>query len=203
VFHVQPFWVVLIGAALFNERLGADRLGWIATAFVGLVLASGVATTENLQGHASYLFGVGEALAGSVLYATVTLIAKGLGQLRPHLLTLAQCLVGVVCLPFIAPLTSQHIAPMQWFWLVGMGVLHTGLAYVLIYGALPKLTTPVIAVLLFVYPLTAIVVDAVVYGRALSAPQLAGMMLIVVASLGVNLGWPLLSVLRRGRAPTD
>jgi uncharacterized membrane protein len=66
VFHVQPFWVVLMGAALFNERLGGDRLGWIATAFVGLVLASGVATSENLQGHASYLFGVGEALAGAV-----------------------------------------------------------------------------------------------------------------------------------------
>lgn len=204
VFHVQPFWVVLIGAALFNERLGVDRLGWIATAFVGLVLASGVATTDNLQGHTSYLIGVGEALAGSVLYASVTLIAKSLGQLRPHLLTLAQCLVGVVCLPFIAPLTSLHIvAPTQWFWIIGMGVLHTGLAYVLIYGALPKLTTPVIAVLLFVYPLTAIVVDAVVYGRALSAPQLAGMVLIVIASLGVNLGWPLVSMLRRKRPCAD
>ena len=150
VFHVQPFWVVLIGAALFNERLGIDRLGWIAAAFVGLVLASGVITSGNLQGHSSYLIGIGEALAGSVLYASVTLIAKSLGDLRPHLLTLAQCLVGVVCLPFIAPLGAVHIQPQQWFWLVGMGVLHTGLSYVLIYGALPKLTTPVIAVLLFV-----------------------------------------------------
>ncbi|EIF33639.1 putative permease, DMT superfamily [Burkholderia sp. Ch1-1] len=198
VFHVQPFWVVLIGAALFNERLGMDRLGWIAAAFAGLVLASGVAATQNLQDHTSYLIGVGEALVGSVLYASVTLIAKGLGGLRPHLLTLTQCAVGVVCLPFIAPLTAAHISPMQWFWLVGMGVLHTGLSYVLIYGALPKLSTPVIAVLLFVYPLTAIVVDAVVYGRALSIPQLTGMVLIVVASLGVNLGWPLLSMLRPG-----
>jgi len=196
VFHVQPFWVLLIGAALFNERLGIDRLGWIATAFVGLALASGVVTASSFQGHTSYLIGIGEALAGSVLYASVTLIAKSLGDLRPHLLTLAQCAVGVVCLPFIAPLGSEHIGPMQWFWLIGMGVLHTGLSYVLIYGALPKLTTPVIAVLLFVYPLTAIVVDAVVYGRALSLPQMGGMALIIVASLGVNLGWPLLSMLR-------
>ncbi|CAG9194466.1 Threonine/homoserine efflux transporter RhtA [Paraburkholderia sabiae] len=196
VFHVQPFWVVLIGAALFNERLGVDRLGWIATAFVGLVLASGVAAAGSLQGHTSYRIGIGEALAGSVLYASVTLIAKSLGDLRPHLLTLAQCAVGVVCLPFIAPLGAEHIAASQWFWLIGMGVLHTGLSYVLIYGALPKLTTPVIAVLLFVYPLTAIAVDAIVYGRALSVAQMAGMVLIVVASLGVNLGWPLVSVFR-------
>jgi len=98
----------------------------------------------------------------------------------------------------VAPFDAAHIQPMQWFWIVGMGVLHTGLSYVLIYGALPKLTTPVIAVLLFIYPLTAIAVDAVVYGRALSLPQFAGMALIVVASLGVNLGWPLVSLITRG-----
>ncbi|RQH08882.1 DMT family transporter [Paraburkholderia dinghuensis] len=195
VFHVQPFWVVLIGAALFNERLGADRLGWIGIAFVGLVLASGVPAVGSLQGHQRYLIGIGEALGGSVLYASVTLIAKHLRDLRPHLLALTQCAVGTVCLPliapFFAPLELTHISAAQWGWLIGMGVLHTGLSYVLIYGALPKLTTPVIAVLLFVYPLTAIAVDALVYGRALSVAQLAGMVLIVVASLGVNLGWRL------------
>jgi drug/metabolite transporter (DMT)-like permease len=200
VFHVQPFWVVLLGAALFREPLGGDRLGWIAAAFAGLVLASGVATGGEWHGHARYLFGIGEALAGSLVYACVTLIAKSLGALRPHLLTLAQCGVGVAVLPFIAPLGAVHIAPAQWFWLAGMGVLHTGLAYVMIYGALPKLNTPTIAVLLFVYPLTAIAVDALVYARPLAPAQLAGMGLIVLASLGVNLGWPLLSLLQRGHA---
>ncbi|QBR00001.1 DMT family transporter [Paraburkholderia pallida] len=196
VFHVQPFWVVLMGAALFHERLGADRLGWIAIAFVGLVLASGVLAESHVADHPRYLIGLAEALGGSVLYASVTLIAKSLRELRPHLLTLTQCAVGTICLPliapFVAPLEFAHIAPAQWGWLVGMGVLHTGLSYVLIYGALPRLTTPVIAVLLFIYPLTAIAVDAIVYGRALSVPQLAGMVLIVTASLGVNLGWRLL-----------
>jgi len=196
VFHVQPFWVVLMGAALFHERLGADRLGWIGMAFVGLVLASGVLAESHIADRTSYTIGIAESLGGSVLYASVTLIAKSLRDFRPHLLTLTQCAVGAVCLPliapFFAPLQLAHISAVQWGWLVGMGVLHTGLSYVLIYGALPMLTTPVIAVLLFVYPLTAIAVDAIVYGRALSAPQLAGMALIVAASLGVNLGWRLL-----------
>ncbi|PVX84187.1 DMT family transporter [Paraburkholderia unamae] len=196
VFHVQPFWVVLMGAALFHERLGADRLGWIGIAFVGLVLASGVLAESHVADHTSYMIGIAESLGGSVLYASVTLIAKSMRNFRPHLFTLMQCVVGTVCLPlvapFFAPLELAHISGVQWGWLVGMGVLHTGLSYVLIYGALPMLTTPVIAVLLFVYPLTAIAVDALVYGRALSVPQLAGMVLIVVASLGVNLGWRLM-----------
>ena len=196
VFHVQPFWVVLMGAALFHERLGADRLGWIGMAFVGLVLASGVLAESHIADRTSYTIGIAESLGGSVLYASVTLIARSLRDFRPHLLTLTQCAVGAVCLPlvapFFAPLELAHISAVQWGWLVGMGVLHTGLSYVLIYGALPMLATPVIAVLLFVYPLTAIAVDAIVYGCALSVPQVAGMTLIVAASLGVNLGWRLL-----------
>src|SRR5258707_1288625 len=84
-----------------------------------VTLASGIAAAGNLQGHTGYLIGIGEALAVSVLYACVTLIAKSLGDMRPQLLTLAQCLVGIVCLPFIAPLAAVHIGPMQWFWVVG------------------------------------------------------------------------------------
>ena len=164
VFHVQPFWVVLIGAALFNERLGGDRLGWIATAFVGLVLASGVATSENLQGHASYLIGVGEALAGSVLYASVDADRQ---ESRPVAAASADAramsgrrgVPAVYCAAARRCTSPRSNGSGSSAW----GCCIPGLSYVLIYGALPKLTTPVIAVLLFVYPLTAIVVDAVVY----------------------------------------
>ncbi len=42
VHHTQPFHVVLLGALLFRERLTAAKVGWIAVAFAGLVLVSGV-----------------------------------------------------------------------------------------------------------------------------------------------------------------
>ncbi len=203
VFHVQPFWVVLMGAAIFNERLGGDRLGWIATAFVGLVLASGVATTRQPAGTcelsdrrwrgAGRLGAVCERHADrqeSRPVAPASADARAMSRsawcaCRSLRRCIRRCISG----------RRNGSGWSAWACCI------RGLSYVLIYGALPKLTTPVIAVLLFVYPLTAIVVDAVVYGRALSAPQLAGMVLIVIASLGVNLGWPLVSLLRRGGGP--
>ena len=189
VFHVQPFWVVLLGAAIFREPVGAVRLAWIGVAFFGLALAAGIAWTD-LSVDPAYLTGIGFTLIASVLFAGVTLIAKSLGSLRPHLLTLIQCAVGVVSLPLLAPSGAlTQVGLHQWGWLVGLGVLHTGLAYALIYGAVPRMKVSAIAVLQFIYPLTAVLVDWLVYGRALTPLQGAGVGLIVLASLGVNLGW--------------
>lgn len=194
VFHVQPFWVILLGAAIFREPVGVAKSMWIIVAFVGLALAAGIGWSTLSADHA-YWVGIVFTLISSVLYAGVTLIAKALGALRPHLLTMIQCAVGVVSLPWLAPSGAlSHVNLHQWGWLVGLGVLHTGVSYALIYGAVPKLPVPVIAVLQFIYPLTAVLVDWLAYGRALTPLQGLGVVLIVLASLGVNLGWSLGSV---------
>ncbi len=77
----------------------------------------------------------------------------------------------------------------QWGWLAIIGLVHTGGVYVVLYKALPKLTTPVIAVLLFLYPASAVLVDALAYGHLISALQLAGLGLIILSSLAVTLRW--------------
>jgi len=198
VFHVQPFWVVLLGAVIFREQIGAPRFAWIVLAFIGLTMAAGVGWSTLSANHA-YLIGIAFTLAASVLYAGVTLIAKALGGLRPHLLTLIQCAVGVIVLPWLAPAAAlNHVSLPQYGWLAGLGILHTGISYALIYGAVPQLRLPVIAVLQFIYPLTAVLVDWLVYGRTLTTAQLVGVALIVLASLGVTLGWRMSGgVLRR------
>ena len=87
----------------------------------------------------------------------------------------------------------QHdlqIGAAQWGWLAGIGLVHTGLVYALVYGAVPRLATPVIAVLTFLYPASAVAVDAAVYGRLVAPAQIAGIGLIVLAGLGVTLGRP-------------
>ncbi len=107
----------------------------------------------------------------------------------PHLIALIHCLVGVGLLAgFVTlPATGMHMG--QWAWLAGLGLLPTALAYVLIYGALPKMPTSAIAVLTFIYPATAVGFDYLVYGHHISLVQMAGLLLIVFASLGVNLNW--------------
>ena len=189
VFHVQPFLVVLLGAALFREALTAARLGWVALAFAGLVAAIGPQALRP-DGDAGYLVGIGCALAGAGLYAGVTLAAKRFAGVDPRMLALIQCLVGVPLLLVLEPAGPAGISAGQWGWLAGIGLVHTGLVYALVYGALPALATPVIAVLAFLYPASAVLLDALVYGRLIGAGQAVGLALIAIAALGVTLGRP-------------
>ncbi|WP_136615914.1 MULTISPECIES: DMT family transporter [Mesorhizobium] len=187
VYHVQPFFVVLIGVAFLRERISLDQLLWMFGAFVGVVLASGLVVAH---GHpdASRALGIALTLGAALLYAVATILAKGLGQQRAEITVLCQTVVGIVMLAPFAGI-GQHVAPASWGWLLGIGVLHTGIAYVLMNSAFPRLTTPVIGVITFIYPVVAIIVDWAIYGHPLGPAQAAGMALIALATLGVRLGW--------------
>jgi len=187
-FHVQPFLVVLLGAVLLGERPGAARIAWVALGFAGLLAAIGPERLLQPGGDA-YLAGIGCALGGALLYAAVTLLAKRIAGVPAPTLTLVQCLVGIPLLAALGPAMPPAVGPAAFAWLAGIGLVHTGLVYVLVYGALPGLGTPVIAALTFLYPAAAVLVDAAVYGRLPDPGQAAGLALIVLASAGSTLGW--------------
>lgn len=187
VIHFQPFFIVIIGALFLNERLSRDQLLWIIAAFVGLVLASGVNTSAGEINH-RWISGIAIALLGALFYAITATLGKRLGPQRSEVTAFCQTLMGIVIFaPFVQ--FNQHISPASWGWLLGIGVIHSGIAWVIIYSAYPKVSTPVIAVLSFVYPVVAIFIDWAVYGHPIGLMQAAGMALIAVATLGVRLGW--------------
>ncbi|MBN9216390.1 MAG: DMT family transporter [Mesorhizobium sp.] len=187
VYHVQPFLVVLIGVIFLGERISRDQIAWMLLAFLGVVLASGLVVTHG-GADAGWALGIALTLGAALLYAIATILAKGLGQQRAEITVLCQTIVGVVMLAPFADIT-QHIPAASWGWLAGIGVLHTGIAYVLMNSAFPRLTTPVIGVLTFIYPVVAIIVDWAIYAHPLGPAQAAGMVLIALATLGVRLGW--------------
>lgn len=187
-FHVQPFFVVLLGALVLGEALTVDRLGWVVLGFAGLVAAVGI-TGSTAPLSPAYLIGLGADVAAALCFAGVTLIAKEIKGLRAPELTLIQCCTGTLVLACLGPQSPFSLAAGQWGWLLVLGVVHTGVVYVLIYSALPKLETPVIAALQFVYPASAVLVDALVYRHLISLMQMAGFALIFLAGLGVTLRW--------------
>jgi drug/metabolite transporter (DMT)-like permease len=187
-FHFQPVWVLLAGAWWMGDKLTPSRSAAIAMALVGLALATGL-TSKPVTADPWFALGLTMALLGSVCYAAVTLIARQQRSITSLGLTFWQCAVGSALLawwPWVHELPARAAGwPLAtWFWLAGLGVLHTGFAYALMYGAMQRLPPGRIAVLQFVYPIAAIVLDGVVYGRALDASQWLGVVL-----MGVALAW--------------
>ena len=183
VFHVQPFWVILFSAIFLRERVSTSH--WIATlvALCGLALATGLADDMASAKTVSseYVLGLILCLGGSLCYAAVTLLAKSRQVISPFTLSFWQCAVGTVVLawaPFVLGWPQQTSA---WAWLAGLGVIHTGLAYVILFAGIARLALGKIAVLQFVYPLAAVLLDWGIYGHRLSMVQITGVALMGAA----------------------
>ncbi|MFF0437363.1 DMT family transporter [Streptomyces sp. NPDC004327] len=197
VYHTQPFFLVLLGAVVLRERIGAAKVAWLGVAFAGLVLVSG-----TRPGDTASLKGLGFALAAAVLYALATIVTKRIGGVRPHLIALVQVTVGIPLLLPFADFGEAARLGTGWGWLAGLGLVHTGVMYVLMYAAYAKLPTARIAVLAFTYPAVAMVADWAVYGHHIGLVQALGVPLIVLASLKVTLGRAAAPAPRTaGRAP--
>jgi drug/metabolite transporter (DMT)-like permease len=186
LFHVQPFLIMLLNALIFRERINRAQLTWLSLAFCGVVLASNLSLGGPVD--TNWLMGIGLCLGGALVYAITAVAGKELKEQPPEVTTLIQTIAGALLfLPFAD--LSQSIALPSWGLLTMIGVLQTGVAWVLVYEALPKVPVPLIAVLSFVNPMTAIMTDWVFFGQLLTPNQGIGMVLIVLGTLGVRLGW--------------
>jgi drug/metabolite transporter (DMT)-like permease len=190
VYNTQPFFLILLGAVLFGERPTADMLGFVALAFFGLLLVTQIdAGSLTLTG--GYMIGLLQALGAALLYAVASVIIKRLKGFSPHVIALVQAILGTLMLLPLADFSRLPIDARQWEYLLVLGVIHTCIMYIFLYSALQKLPTTVIAVLSFTYPVVAILVDHLAFGRTLSLNQWSGILLILIGSAGVNLKWQL------------
>jgi drug/metabolite transporter (DMT)-like permease len=186
VFHIQPVWLIVAAICWYQEPASSRKIIAVASAMLGLVLATGLLDDEVGAWNVQFVWGLLLAIFGSVCYAAVSMIAKQQRALSSLGLTFWQCITGCVLLswwPVTHGLDSQWLAWAwsTWLWLVGLGVIHTGLAYVLMYAGMQRLEASRIAVLQFAYPISAIALDALIYGRALGVVQWVGVVIMAAA----------------------
>jgi drug/metabolite transporter (DMT)-like permease len=180
VFHVQPLCLMVAGAWWLGEPLPRERLAAVGLALAGLALATG------LLGHGAAVSWLGVALCGVAVVGqtAVGLLLRARTPVPPLALAWWQCAVGALVLwPWLLWQGWPAWGP-AWGWLAALGVVHTGLAYVLIYGGMARLPTSRTALLQFVYPAVTLLADALVYQRWLAPGQWLG-----VALMALGLWW--------------
>ena len=188
VYNTQPFMLLGLGAIFLGEKITLQKLFWLAIAFVGIVLiVQAKSDGAALSGH--YGLGILLALAAAFFYAFAAFAAKWLKGTPPHLVALIQVLTGTLLL---APFAEFSILPQTaggWSVLATIGVVHTGLMYILLYGAIQKLPVHLTGALSFIYPVAAIAVDRIAFGHLLQPLQIVGSLFVLLAAAGTTLGW--------------
>ena len=189
LYNSQPFMLIALGAVVFAEKLTATKVAWLAIAFAGVVLIA----QSKVGGGAGDQYGLGivMALGAAFFYAIASITTKLLKGTPPHLIALIQVGVGLVAM---APFMQSNALPTDsrtWSLLIAIGVIHTGFVYILLYGAIQKLPTHITGALSFIYPVVAIAVDFLAYGRRLEVAQMIGAAAILTAAAGMTLSWRL------------
>lgn len=183
VYHVYPFVLLFASAMIFREKITARSLGWAMCAFLGVIFVA----RGTGQGAEVSATGLGLTMAAMICYAVTLLITKHLAKVPASLLSLVQLLVGALALFPLIGVAGLAVDSDSWGLLLTIGVVHTGLLYVLLYGAVQSLETNRLAILSFLYPLTALIFDVAVYGVRPDWIQVTGLTLITFAVLGEKL----------------
>jgi len=183
VFHIQPIWVMIFAAVFLHEA--PSRRQWIATpvALLGLVLTTGLLSDRGaVQAFGNdYLVGLLLCLGGSLSYAAVTVLTSTSKAIPAFTLSFWQCAVGAVLLAWVPLVWGWPGQAAAWAWLAGLGVIHTGLAYAVLFAGMARLKLGQIAVLQFVYPLAAVLFDWGIYGTTFTVVQWVGVALMGLA----------------------
>lgn len=189
IYHLQPFWIVLAGGLFLGEKLTRAKLAWVLVGFMGLVFTV-LPKVGDFGSDPNWLVGAILALVASLLYAGATLTTRALKGIKPDVLSAVHCALGMVFFALFLDAGALGAANAQsWSLLAGLGIVHTGIVYVLLYSAYPKLPTTIIATSAFLNPAAALIADYLVFGRTISPMQAVGLALILAAGLAANLGW--------------
>ena len=183
-YYLAPVFVVLLSPVFYKERLTGRKLLCTLVALMGMVLVSGVLDAGF---HISQLTGVLYGLAAAVLYATVVLLNKALRGLSSFERTVAQLFISsVVLLPYVLFTTPEgafRLAPIALICLLVLGIVHTGVAYSLYFGAVGTLPAQTAALLSYLDPVLAVLLSALLLREPMGWSVAVGAVLILGSTL--------------------
>lgn len=179
-YYTAPIFVVVTTPFVFKSKLKPRQLICVVLALLGVVAVSGV-----LQNGTTKITGVLLGVGAAVLYASVMIMNKFMGDVPDYERTVIQLgSAGLVVLPY-ALLTSSEVSvtTTSVVLLAIVGVVHTGFAYLLYFGALKKLKSQTAAILSYIDPAAAIILSSIIFVQLPTTYELVGVVLIMSAAL--------------------
>lgn len=192
VYFFAPVFVVLLSPLILRERLTAGKLACVAAATVGLCLVIGT----DFSAGGDVLRGVLLAFAAACLNAAGLFLNKFISGIRGADNTLVQLFASAaVLLPYVLVKDGVPAVPSGGTLLLLLLVclVHTGIAYLLYFSALPDLSAQTVAILSYVNPVAAVALAAVFLRERMGISQLFGAALV--------LGSTALMALRKEKKP--
>ena len=180
-YYMQPTIVILLSPVIFREKLTSKRALCAVFAIIGMFFVSGVIGGGAAQ--ASNLKGIFLGLGAAVLYSIVVITNKSTAGIDAYRKTTIQLLsAGSVMIPYLlltGGFGSMSFSAQTGILLLIVGIVHTGIAYVLYFRSMDGLKAQSIAIFSYIDPVAAMLVSAVFLNEPLSIYHIIGAILII------------------------
>jgi len=184
-YYLAPILVIIVSALFFKEKLTTVKSICTAIALAGMVLVSGIleGSSEADSDMTGILFGLGAAM----LYACVMLLNRRIQAMDAFDKTVVQLSVSaLVLIPYVLlseDLSTITFAPETLALLAAVGIIHTGIAYCLYFGAIGNLPSQTAALLSYLDPVLAILLSVTLLHEPMSIGAAVGAILILGSAI--------------------
>ena len=182
-YYLAPMFVILASPLVLREKLTLRKLACVSAALLGMVFVSGVLEASGGAGLKGVLLGLGAA----VLYASVVLMNKQLGDVPAYDRTVVQLgSSAAVLVPYVLlveEVSIEAFTPGVIALLLVVGIVHTGIAYALYFGSLMQLKAQTAAILSYIDPVVAVLLSAMVLREHMSLLSGLGAVLVLGAAV--------------------
>lgn len=188
-YYMAPIFVILVSPIFLKENLTVKKIICVTISLLGMILVSGV-VGEQFSGI-SELKGVILGLGAAALYATVIILNKKITNIESYDKTIIQLSASaIILLPYIILNNSDKgilLTPFIIMLIIVVGVLHTGIAYTLYFGAMKDLTGQTVALFSYIDPIVAILLSAFLLKEPMNYLQIIGTILVISATMASEL----------------
>lgn len=183
IYYTAPIFVIILSPFALKERITLKRLLSVLISLMGLalIISQNHSSVSSYNHPIGFLFG----LSAAVLYASVVIINKKIKNFSGVDRTVIQISVSALfLLPFILFKNDIHINGINMLLtIIILGVLHTGIAYLLYFSSIEKVSAQKASLLSYIDPISAVLFGTLFLAEPLSTVQALGGGLILFSTM--------------------
>lgn len=179
-YYFAPVLVMILCPIIFREKLSKLQIICFVMATAGLVLTTEIGNAEQMGNNVT---GIVYGILAACFYAMVIILNKFIKGIDSMNRTFLQLFVAaIVMFPYVMFTEGFHMNQLSTNGIISLlivGIVHTGIAYLLYFPAVKELSGQKTAILSYIDPLIAVAASVFILGEAITAYQLLGGLLIL------------------------
>jgi len=181
-YYFAPIFVIILAPIILKEKLTVTKILCVIMAMSGLFLIVSLGSND-VPGSYNHIVGIMYGLSAAVLYASIILMNKFIKNLSGFETTLIQLAVAaIVLLPSIiyrGNLNLSKISSTAWIFIFIVGILHTGISYLMYFSSIKELKGQSIAILSYIDPVSAVIMASIFLGETITLVKIIGGVIIL------------------------